>query len=219
MFSLFGGMFVVCYMQCWLELFWLLENIGVLLFNLMFMVVGNLFELCQVLGLCLIGLCLLCVFVEVYFGFVFGIVGMCKLIGVIYGLLIGIIIKFSIGLLVEEMVEQVCVLVVGGIDFIKDDELQVDGGCCFFDEWVCVVMWVVNEYVECIGKKVMVVFNLIGDFDQMCCCYDLVLVEGGICVMVVLNFIGLVGLQELCCYVQLLIYVYCVGWGYFMCSL
>jgi ribulose 1,5-bisphosphate carboxylase large subunit-like protein len=115
---------------------------------------------------------------------------------VTHGPLIGTIIKPSIGLSVEETVEQVRELVAGGIDFIKDDELQADGGRCPFDERVRAVMRVVNEHAERTGKKVMVAFNLTGDLDQMRRRHDLVLAEGGTCVMAVLNSIGLVGCRN-----------------------
>ncbi len=52
------------------------------------------------------------------------------------GPLIGTIVKPSVGLSPEETAELVRQLVDGGIDFIKDDELQADGPHCPFDERV-----------------------------------------------------------------------------------
>ena len=46
------------------------------------------------------------------------------------GPIIGTIIKPSIGLTAEETAQQVRELIAGDIDFIKDDELQADGGRC-----------------------------------------------------------------------------------------
>ncbi|WP_343725142.1 ribulose-bisphosphate carboxylase large subunit family protein [Herbaspirillum huttiense] len=212
--SLPGGMPAARYTQCRLELSWPLENTGASLPNLMSTVAGNLFELRQVSGLRLTGLRLPRAFVEAYPGPAFGIAGTRKLTGVTHGPLIGTIIKPSIGLSVEETVEQVRALVAGGIDFIKDDELQADGGRCPFDERVRAVMRVVNEHAERTGKKVMVAFNLTGDLDQMRRRHDLVLAEGGTCVMAVLNSIGLVGLQELRRHAQLPIHAHRAGWGY-----
>ena len=117
--------------------------------------------------------------------------------GVERGPLIGTIIKPSVGLSPEETAQQVRELVAGGIDFIKDDELQADGPHCPFDERVRAVMRVVNEHADRTGKKAMVAFNLTGDLDQMRRRHDLVLAEGGTCVMAVLNSVGLVGLHEL----------------------
>ncbi|HZG22001.1 MAG TPA: ribulose-bisphosphate carboxylase large subunit family protein [Herbaspirillum sp.] len=212
--SLPGGMTSQRYTQCRLELSWPLENTGASLPNLMSTVAGNLFELRQVSGLRLTGLQLPKAFVEAYPGPAFGIEGTRRLSGVTHGPLIGTIIKPSIGLSVEETVQQVRELVAGGIDFIKDDELQADGGRCPFDERVRAVMRVVNDHADRTGKKVMVAFNLTGDLDQMRRRHDLVLAEGGSCVMAVLNSIGLVGLQELRRHAQLPIHAHRAGWGY-----
>lgn len=212
--SLPGGMTSQRYTQCRLELSWPLENTGASLPNLMSTVAGNLFELRQVSGLRLTGLQLPKAFVDAYPGPAFGIEGTRRLSGVTHGPLIGTIIKPSIGLSVEETVQQVRELVAGGIDFIKDDELQADGGRCPFDERVRAVMRVVNDHADRTGKKVMVAFNLTGDLDQMRRRHDLVLAEGGSCVMAVLNSIGLVGLQELRRHAQLPIHAHRAGWGY-----
>ena len=212
--SLPGGMTSQRYTQCRLELSWPLENTGASLPNLMSTVAGNLFELRQVSGLRLTGLQLPKAFVDAYPGPAFGIEGTRRLSGVTHGPLIGTIIKPSIGLSVEETVQQVRELVAGGIDFIKDDELQADGGRCPFDERVRAVMQVVNDHADRTGKKVMVAFNLTGDLDQMRRRHDLVLAEGGSCVMAVLNSIGLVGLQELRRHAQLPIHAHRAGWGY-----
>lgn len=212
--SLPGGMTSQRYTQCRLELSWPLENTGASLPNLMSTVAGNLFELRQVSGLRLTGLQLPKAFVDAYPGPAFGIEGTRRLTGVTHGPLIGTIIKPSIGLSVEETVQQVRELVAGGIDFIKDDELQADGGRCPFDERVRAVMRVVNDHADRTGKKVMVAFNLTGDLDQMRRRHDLVLAEGGSCVMAVLNSIGLVGLQELRRHAQLPIHAHRAGWGY-----
>lgn len=212
--SLPGGMTSPRYTQCRLELSWPLENTGASLPNLMSTVAGNLFELRQVSGLRLTGLQLPKAFVDAYPGPAFGTEGTRRLSGVTHGPLIGTIIKPSIGLPVEETVQQVRALVAGGIDFIKDDELQADGGRCPFDERVRAVMRVVNDHADRTGKKVMVAFNLTGDLDQMRRRHDLVLAEGGSCVMAVLNSIGLVGLQELRRHAQLPIHAHRAGWGY-----
>lgn len=212
--SLPGGMTAQRYTQCHLELSWPLENTGPSLPNLMSTIAGNLFELRQVSGLRLTGLRLPKAFVAAYPGPAFGIEGTRRLSGVRQGPLIGTIIKPSIGLSVEETVQQVRELVAGGIDFIKDDELQADGARCPFDERVRAVMRVINEHAERTGKKVMMAFNLTGDLDQMRRRHDLVMAEGGSCVMAVLNSIGLVGLQELRRHAQLPIHAHRAGWGY-----
>jgi ribulose-bisphosphate carboxylase large chain len=212
--SLTGGIQSARYTQCALELSWPIENFGPSLPNLMSTIAGNLFELRQVSGLRLTGLKLPPSFAAAYPGPAFGIEGTRKLAGVEHGPLIGTIIKPSVGLSPEETAQQVRELVAGGIDFIKDDELQGDGSHCPFDERVRAVMRVVNEHADRTGKKVMVAFNVTGDLDQMKRRHDLVLAHGGTCVMAVLNSVGLVGLHELRRHSQLPIHAHRAGWGY-----
>lgn len=212
--SLAGGMQSSAYTQCTLELSWPIENMGVSLPNLMSTIAGNLFELRQVSGLRLTGLQLPASFAAAYPGPAFGIEGTRRLSGVEQGPLIGTIIKPSVGLSPAETAQQVRELVAGGIDFIKDDELQADGPHCPFNERVRAVMRVVNEHADRTGKKAMVAFNLTGDLDQMRRRHDLVLAEGGTCVMAVLNSVGLVGLHELRRHAQLPIHAHRAGWGY-----
>ncbi|QGZ58844.1 ribulose-bisphosphate carboxylase large subunit family protein [Paraburkholderia acidiphila] len=212
--SLAGGMRSQTYTRCTLELSWPIENFGASLPNLMSTIAGNLFELRQVSGLRLTGLRLPDSFAAAYPGPAFGIAGTRRLTGVAHGPLIGTIIKPSVGLSPEETAQQVRELVQGGIDFIKDDELQADGPHCPFDERVKAVMRVVNEHAERTGKKAMVAFNLTGDLDQMRRRHDLVLAHGGTCVMAVLNSVGIVGLHELRRHSQLPIHAHRAGWGY-----
>src|SRR5690349_16805790 len=148
------------YTRCTLELSWPIENLGPSLPNLMSTIAGNLFELRQVSGLRLTGLRLPPSFAAAYPGPGFGIEGTRRLAGVEEGPLIGTIIKPSVGLSPEETAVQVRELIAGGIDFIKDDELQSDGSHCPFDERVRAVMRVVNDAAERTGRKAMVAFNI-----------------------------------------------------------
>jgi ribulose-bisphosphate carboxylase large chain len=200
--------------QCALELSWPIDNVGPSLPNVMATIAGNLFELRQVSGLRLTGLRLPRIFAEHNPGPAFGITGTRALAGVSKGPLIGTIIKPSVGLSPQETAEEVRKLVRGGIDFIKDDELQADGPSCPFEERVRAVMHEVNEGAQKTGRKVMVAFNLTGELDQMKRRHDLVLREGGTCIMVSLNSIGLVGLRALRDHAQLPIHAHRNGWGY-----
>lgn len=212
--SLPGGMKSSSYTRCALELSWPIENLGPSLPNLMSTIAGNLFELRQVSGLRLTGLELPPSFAAAYPGPAFGVDGTRQLAGIAKGPLIGTIIKPSVGLSAAETAQQARELITGGIDFIKDDELQADGSHCPFDERVRAVMRVVNEAADRNGRKAMVAFNLTGDLDQMRRRHDLVLAEGGTCVMVCLNSVGIVGLHELRRHAQLPIHAHRAGWGY-----
>jgi ribulose-bisphosphate carboxylase large chain len=211
--SLPGGMESSVYTRCTLELSWPIENLGPSLPNLMATIAGNLFELRQVSGLRVQGLVLPPSFAAAYPGPAFGVEGTRRLAGVARGPLIGTIIKPSVGLDPAQTAEQVRQLVDGGIDFIKDDELQADGPHCPFDERVRAVMQVVNDAAQRSGRKVMVAFNLTGDLDQMRRRHDLVQQLGGTCVMASLNAIGLVGLTELRRHASLPIHAHRAGWG------
>ncbi len=202
------------YTRCVLELSWPIENLGACLPTLMATIAGNLYELRAVTGLRLIDLQLPPSFAAAYPGPAFGIAGTRRLAGVAHGPLIGTIIKPSVGLSADETAEQVRALIAGGIDFIKDDELQADGPNCPFENRVRAVMRVVNDAADRTGKKAMVAFNLTGDLDKMRRRHDLVLAQGGTCVMACLNSVGLVGLLELRRHSQLPIHAHRAGWGY-----
>ncbi len=202
------------YTRCLLELSWPIENFGASLPMLMATVAGNLFELRAVTGLRILDLQLPPAFMTAYPGPAFGVAGTRRLAGVARGPLVGTIIKPSVGLDAEQTAEQVAALVDGGIDFIKDDELQADGPHCPFEERVKRVMAIVNRAADRSGRKAMVAFNLTGDLDQMRRRHDIVLAAGGTCVMACLNSIGLVGLHELRRHSQLPIHAHRAGWGY-----
>jgi ribulose-bisphosphate carboxylase large chain len=193
---------------------WPLENLGPSLPNLLATVAGNLFELKQVSGLRLLDLRLPDAFAEKYPGPKFGIAGTRKLAGVAKGPLIGTIIKPSVGLGAEETAALAQTLCEGGIDFIKDDELQSDGPSCPFDERVRAVMRVINAHADRTGKKVMFAFNATGDLDHMRHRHDVLLKNEATCLMASLNSVGLVGMIELARFSQLPIHAHRNGWGY-----
>jgi 3-oxoisoapionate-4-phosphate transcarboxylase/hydrolase len=193
---------------------WPLDNLGPSLPNLLATVAGNLFELKQVAGLRLLDLRLPLAFAEAYSGPKFGIEGTRRLAQVERRPLIGTIIKPSVGFGPEETAALTRTLCEAGIDFIKDDELQSDGPSCPFEGRVRTVMEVINAHADSTGKKVMFAFNLTGDLDQMRQRHDLVLSQGGTCVMASLNSVGLVGMIELARFTQLPIHAHRNGWGY-----
>ena len=193
---------------------WPLENLGPSLPNLLATVAGNLFELTQLSGLRLLDLRLPEAFAAAYPGPKFGVAGTRQLAGVAKGPLIGTIIKPSVGFRAEETAALTKALCDGGIDFIKDDELQSDGPGCPFEERVTAVMRVINSHADRTGKKVMFAFNLTGELDQMRLRHDFLLKHGGTCVMASLNSVGLAGMIELGRFSELPIHAHRNGWGY-----
>ncbi len=212
--SLPGGMKSKHYTRCLLTLSWPLENLGPCLPTLMATVAGNLFELRQVSGLRLLALQLPEAFALAYPGPAFGMEGTRHLSGVRKGPLIGTIIKPSVGLNAKETAQQVKMLVEGGVDFIKDDELQANGLHCPFEDRVTAVMQVVNAAAQRSGRKVMVAFNITGELDQMKRRHDWVVRSGGTCIMACLNSVGLVGMTALRRHSTLPIHAHRAGWGF-----
>ena len=199
--------------QARVTLSWPIENLGPSLPNLIATIAGNLFELKPFSGLRLVDVRLPRAFAEKYDGPQFGMEGTRRLSGVEGRPLIGTIIKPSVGLSAEDTAVLVGKLCVGGIDFIKDDELQADGPACPFEDRVGAVMAVVNRYADKTGKKPMVAFNLTGDMDDMRRHHDIVLAHGGTCIMASLTAVGMTGMIELRRHSQLPIHAHRCGWG------
>lgn len=197
-----------------MTLSWPLANIGPSLPNLVATVAGNLFELKQVAGLKITDIGLSPSFAAAYSGPAFGVEGTRRLTSIEGGPLIGTIVKPSVGLGPEETASLVDELCAGGIDFIKDDELQADGPACPFEERLKAVSEVIERNADRTGRKVMYAINLTGDLDQMRRRHDLVKEVGGTCVMVSLNSVGLAGFAAFREHCRLPIHAHRTGWGY-----
>jgi ribulose-bisphosphate carboxylase large chain len=192
---------------------WPLSNMGPSLPNLLATVAGNLFELRAFSGLKLLDVRLPRAFGQANPGPRFGVAGTRRLSGAAEGPLIGTIIKPSVGLTPEETADLVRTLARAGIDFIKDDELQGDGSHCPFDARVRAVQQVIREEAGRTGKAVMFAFNLTGEVDEMRRRHDLVLSEGGTCVMASMHSVGLTGMLALARHSQLPVHAHRNGWG------
>lgn len=192
---------------------WPIDNLGPSLPNLIATIAGNLFELKPFSGLRLLDVRLPATFAEKYSGPKFGMEGTRRLSGVEGRPLIGTIIKPSVGLNAEDTAVLVAQLCDGGIDFIKDDELQADGPTCPFEDRVRLVMREVENAADRTGKKAMVAFNLTGEIDEMRRRHDFVLKSGGTCVMASLNAVGMSGMIALGRHSALPIHAHRCGWG------
>ncbi|MEO1226511.1 MAG: ribulose-bisphosphate carboxylase large subunit family protein, partial [Pseudomonadota bacterium] len=212
--SLPGAATGECYARARVTLSWPLGNMGVSLPNAMTTVSGNLYELKPFSGLRLVDVRFPDPFAEAYPGPRFGIEGTRRLTSVTKGPVIGTIIKPSVGFSPRQTAERVRELIEGGVDFIKDDELQADGPHCPFDERVEAVMGVINDHAGRTGMKVMYAFNLTGEVDEMRARHDLVMRHGGTCVMASVNSVGLGGMLALGRHSQLPIHAHRNGWGY-----
>jgi ribulose-bisphosphate carboxylase large chain len=203
------------YRQAEVVISWPVENMGTSLPNVIATVAGNLFELNQFSGLRLLDVSFPPEFLNDYRGPQFGVAGTRRLTGVYDRPLLGTIIKPSVGLSPEETAAMVKTLVDADIDFIKDDELQADGPHCPFDRRVNAVMRVLQDNADRTGRKVMFAFNITGEVDEMLRRRDKVLAEGGTCVMLSLNSVGLPAVARLRSDSQLPFHAHRNGWGLF----
>lgn len=194
---------------------WNYENVGSNLPTLMATVAGNLFELSQFSGIKLIDIDLPHEYKQHYAGPKFGIDRTQKLMGVYDRPIIGTIIKPSVGLTPEATAIQVKSLIDAGIDFIKDDELMANPPHSPFEKRVKCCMDVINRQADATGKKVMFAFNISGDMDDMKRNHDVVLANGGTCVMLSLNWVGISATKYLSDFSQLPIHGHRNGWGMF----
>lgn len=195
------------------RLSWPLENMGPSLTNTLATVAGNLFELREISALRLLDVNFPEAFADACPGPAFGAAGTRRLAGVENGPLIATIIKPSVGLDSEETAALARQLADGGIDFIKDDELQANGPHCPFEARVKAVMAVLDAHADRTGRKVMYAFNITGEVDEMKRNHDLVLKAGGTCVMASLHSVGLAGLGALRRHCALPIHGHRNGWG------
>lgn len=193
---------------------WPVENFGFSLPNILATIAGNLFELKEVAGLKIKDIFFPDTIKNKYKGPAFGIEGTRRVTEVFGRPLIGTIVKPSVGLNAKDTAGIVKRLCEGGIDFIKDDELQADGLICPFTDRVKEVMRVLNDHREKTGKKVMYAFNLTGAIDEMEYRHEVLMKEGASCAMVSLNSVGVSGLIHLREYCELPIHAHRNGWGY-----
>ncbi len=204
----------VTWRQAQIELSWPLDNLGLCLPTVLATVAGNLFELRPMSGLRLLDVCFPPEFLTRYRGPKFGIDGTRRLSGVHKRPMIGTIIKPSVGLSPQQTAEQVDQLCAGGIDFIKDDELQADGPHCPFEGRVRAVMPVIERHADRLGHKPMFAFNVTGDPELMRKRHDLALDLGATCIMVSLNSVGISGFLDIARHSQLPVHAHRNGWGY-----
>jgi ribulose-bisphosphate carboxylase large chain len=201
------------YRRAEVALSWPLSNLGPSLPNLLATVAGNLFELKPFSGLRLLDVTLPPAFLDRYQGPQFGVTGTRALSGVEGRPLIGTIVKPSVGLSPEATAALVASLAEGGIDFVKDDELQADGPHCPFERRLQAVMRVLHEAAQKSGRLVMYACNITGEIDEMLRRHDAVAAAGGTCVMVSMNSIGLPALVALRRHSRLAIHGHRNGWG------
>ncbi|QHQ36049.1 ribulose-bisphosphate carboxylase large subunit family protein [Algicella marina] len=192
---------------------WPIGNFGTSLPTLLSTIAGNLFELAELSAIRLEDVDLPADFAHAHPGPQFGATGTRALMGGHEGPLIGTIIKPSIGLSPAETADLVQQLVVAGIDFIKDDELQANGPDCPFDARLTAVMRVIEDHAQKTGKKVLYAANITDEIDTMWRNLDRMAELGATCAMVCVQSIGLSGLRAVRDRSPALIHGHRAGWG------
>jgi len=188
-------------------------NTGPSLAALMTQLAGNLFELSCFSGIKLLDFTPSDGFRKTYTGPKFGIDGTRESSGVKGAPLIGTIVKPSVGLSVAQTAELVETLCEGGLDFIKDDELNANPPYSPVKERVKAVMRVIERHRRKTGKTVIYACNITDSLDAMLRHHDTVLEAGGNCIMMNLNAVGLAAAEKTAAHSRLPIHAHRAGWG------
>jgi ribulose-bisphosphate carboxylase large chain len=190
-----------------------LANIGANLPTLAATVAGNLYDLGEVTGMRLLSLRLPAAYRARFDLPLHGVAGTRRLTGVEAGPMVGTILKPNVGLSAKETAELVRSLCEAGVDFIKDDEVCANPEHAPLNERVRDVMSEVRAYRERTGRNVMIAFNITDDLDAMRRHAELVVREGGSCVMASINWCGFSAIQSLRRSTPLVLHAHRNGYG------
>ena len=189
------------------------HNFGQNLPALAVVLLGNLFELQELTGIRLEDIHFPKDFERKFQPPAFGITGTRKLIDVLEGPIIGTIVKPKLGLGAAATAALVTELGMAGIHFIKDDECMTDPPHAPLADRVRKIAPALDKLADRLGHKVMYAFNITDEPEQMRRNHDLVLANGGTCVMISLNACGFAAAAGLRRYSQLPIHGHRAGWG------
>ena len=174
------------------------ENFGPVVPMLLTTVAGNLFEMGDFRNVKLLDLEFPEEFVREFKGPKFGIEGTKNALGVTGRPLVGCIVKPCVGLPPREFAEACYQVAVGGVDFIKDDELIANPGYSQIEDRVPAAMEALDRANEEKSEKTMFAVNVTDEVDKIMENADTALENGANCLM--LNFItaGFSALRVLC---------------------
>lgn len=172
-------------------------NIGPTMPNLLTAIAGEIFEMAVFSAVRLIDIRFPDSFLNYFPGPRFGIAGCRKILGVYDRPIIGGIMKPCVGLSADRVAELAEDGFVGGLDFIKDDELFAVTDHKAFTDRVKKVVLAGKRSEDRTGEKKMYAFNITGRLDRMRELHDIVVEGGGKCVMINAATTGLEALREL----------------------
>lgn len=175
-----------------------IENFGPVIPMLLTTTAGNLFEMGDFKNVKLMDLEFPKEFAEEFKGPKFGIEGTKNILGVKGRPLVGCIVKPCVGLPPREFAKACHEAALGGIDFIKDDELIANPGYSQIEDRVPQVMEALDRADEEKGEKTMFAVNVTDEVDKIMENADTALEHGANCLM--LNFVtaGFSALRVLC---------------------
>jgi ribulose-bisphosphate carboxylase large chain len=190
-----------------------IHNFGENLPALAAVLLGNLFELQELTGVRLEDIQLPKDFERKFQPPRFGLAGTRQLTGVLDGPIIGTIIKPKLGLGPDATAALVTELTSAGIHFIKDDECMTNPAHAPLGERIRKIAPAIERAADRMGRKVMYAFNISDEPDTMRRNHDLVLANGGTCVMISLNACGFAAAAGLRRYSEVPIHGHRAGWG------
>ena len=198
----FGGLRRPRYRAAVLRLAFPTVNFGAKLPNLLSAVAGNLFEMGSFTAVRLLDLEFPPAFRRQFTGPRFGVAGTRRLLGVEGRPLVGSIIKPCVGLSPQELAQLAYEGARGGLDFMKDDELLADTEYSPLKERVRAVTAALRRAEEETGEKTMYAFNITDRVDRIRELHDIVVENGGTCVMINVMTAGLSAMRVLAEYTQ-----------------
>ncbi len=159
-------------------------NFGPKLPNLLTAVAGNLYEMAAFTAVKLLDLHLPARFAKAFPGPRFGIEGTRQAVGVHGRPLVGAIIKPCVGLSPAALADLAYQGAKGGLDFIKDDELIADTEYNSIRDRVRAVTTALRRAEQETGEKTMYAFNITDQVNRILDLHDVVVDNGGNCVMI-----------------------------------
>jgi ribulose-bisphosphate carboxylase large chain len=165
--------------------------------DLLSTVVGEAYELESFTALKLLDIELPTSFTQYFAGPKFGVDGLRSILDVYDRPLIGAVVKPCVGLSPEETAELAYQGAKGGLDFIKDDELLADAAYNPVRERVRAVTAALKRAEEETGEKTIYAFNISDRPSRLRELHDIVVENGGGCIMVNAAALGYESLREL----------------------
>jgi ribulose 1,5-bisphosphate carboxylase large subunit-like protein len=164
-----------------------IQNFGPVVPMLLTTVAGNLFEMGDIQNVKLLDLEFPSSYLKDFKGPKFGIKGTREVLGVFDRPLIGCIVKPCVGLPPKTFAEACYQVAVGGVDFIKDDELISNPGYSPIGERTSRVMEKIDKAKEETGEKTLYAVNVTDEITKIMENSDEALSNGANCLMI--NFI------------------------------